>query len=38
MLDKTKIIPLQLSLSMVIKVEVTPINEEPVSSNTRAFR
>lgn len=34
----TKIIPLQLSDGTVIKVEITPIGEQPVSSKTRIFK
>lgn len=38
MTDKTKIIPLQLSDGTIIKVEATPIGEQPVSSQTRIFK
>lgn len=38
MSDKTKMIPLELADGTVIKVEVTPIGEQPVSSETRLFR
>lgn len=34
----TKIIPLQLSDGTVIKVEITPIGEQQVSSKTRIFK
>lgn len=35
--DKTKIIPLTLNDNSVINVEVTPIGEQPVSSQMRMF-
>lgn len=38
MTSKTKIIPLKLSDGTVVKVEVTPIGEQPVSSETRVFK
>ncbi len=38
MADKTKIIPLKLADGTIIKVEVTPIGEQPVSSETRVFQ
>lgn len=38
MISKTKIIPLKLSDGTVVKVEVTPIGEQPVSSETRVFQ
>ncbi len=38
MADKTKIIPFQLSDGTIIKVEVTPIGEQPVSTETRVFQ
>jgi len=38
MADKTKIIPLKLSDGTIIKVEVTPIGEQPVSAETRVFQ
>ena len=38
MADKTKIISFQLSDGKIIKVEVTPIGEQPVSDETRVFK
>ena len=38
MADKTKIISFQLSDGKIIKVEVTPIGEQPVSDETRVFQ
>ncbi|MBE8966734.1 hypothetical protein IQ277_10905 [Nostocales cyanobacterium LEGE 12452] len=38
MADKTKIISFQLSDGKIIKVEVTPIGEQPVSAETRVFK
>ncbi|MGK7946327.1 MAG: CU044_2847 family protein [Microcystaceae cyanobacterium] len=36
--QKTKTIPLKLSDGTTIKAEVTPIGEQPVSSETRVFK
>ncbi|MEH1828400.1 MAG: CU044_2847 family protein [Nostoc sp.] len=38
MADKTKIISFELSDGKIIKVEVTPIGEQPVSDETRVFK
>ncbi|MBD2409592.1 hypothetical protein FACHB389_09070 [Nostoc calcicola FACHB-389] len=38
MAEKTKIISFQLSDRKIIKVEVTPIGEQPVSDETRVFK
>ncbi|MEH2116283.1 CU044_2847 family protein [Nostoc sp.] len=38
MTDKTKIISFELSDGKIIKVEVTPIGEQPVSTETRVFK
>ncbi|QLE42602.1 hypothetical protein FD723_20655 [Nostoc sp. C052] len=38
MADKTKIVSFQLSDGKIIKVEVTPIGEQPVSDETRVFK
>ena len=38
MADKTKILPLKLSDGTIVKVEVTPIGEQPVSADTRVFQ
>ncbi|MEH2072703.1 MAG: CU044_2847 family protein [Nostoc sp.] len=38
MADKTKIISFQLSDGKIIKIEVTPIGEQPVSDETRVFK
>lgn len=38
MADRTKIISFQLSDGRIIKVEVTPIGEQPVSDETRVFK
>ncbi|RCJ23349.1 hypothetical protein A6S26_02010 [Nostoc sp. ATCC 43529] len=38
MADRTKIISFQLSDGKIIKVEVTPIGEQPVSDETRVFK
>ncbi|MEH2199523.1 CU044_2847 family protein [Nostoc sp.] len=38
MADKTKIISFKLSDGKIIKVEVTPIGEQPVSDETRVFK
>ncbi|BAY74107.1 Trypsin-co-occurring domain-containing protein [Nostoc sp. DSM 114161] len=38
MADRTKIISFELSDGRIIKVEVTPIGEQPVSDETRVFK
>ncbi|MGJ5632434.1 CU044_2847 family protein [Nostoc sp. CALU 1950] len=38
MADRTKIISFELSDGKIIKVEVTPIGEQPVSDETRVFK
>lgn len=38
MAEKTKIISFELSDGKIIKVEVTPIGEQPVSDETRVFQ
>lgn len=38
MTDRTKIIPLKLSDGKIINVEVTPIGEQPVSTEIRVFQ
>ena len=38
MADRTKILPLKLSDGKIVKVEVTPIGEQPVSADTRVLQ
>ncbi|AVH73457.1 CU044_2847 family protein [Nostoc sp. 'Lobaria pulmonaria (5183) cyanobiont'] len=38
MADKSKIVSFELSDGKIIKVEVTPIGEQPVSDETRVFK
>lgn len=38
MAEKTQIIPFQLTDGRIIKVEITPIGEQPVSAETKIFQ